>query len=311
MLTAIACLVLSANLRYGAADYAPQGQVAQLQSFLQASGYFPYQPVGVFGPLTLAAVRSYQGAHGVPATGFVGPLTRAAISQSTCGTPVPPAPSSVSLYTVSPAQAPVGGQVNVTGFSFTNDNTILLDGMVAARGVPINSSIAVACTTDPSCRGGIRQTLLFTVPQYLSPNCPPGSMCPMYVRQLTPGNYQLTVQNANGTSNAMTLTVTGSGQTQTLSITGLDAPTQLPVGAAGTWVVHVSTTGSNLSYSVVWGDEFQRTGIMAPGASQVQTNATFSHSYSQAGTYAPIFTVSDNQGHTVSTGATLTVTPLY
>lgn len=301
------------NLYYGLSDRQSAGQVSRLQDFLRSQGLFPYASVGVFGPVTYAAVRNFQIAHSIyPVTGGVGPITRGVIQQLGCGSPTPVPIGSVSLYFISPSQAAVGQTVNVTGFGMTNSNTILLDGMVAATNIPINSSIAVACTTDPSCRGGIRQTLLFTVPQYLSPNCPAGSMCPMYVRQLTPGTYQLTVQNQSGTSNATSFTVTGASQTQPLSITGLDAPAQLPVGTTGAWSVHVSTVGSNLHYSAVWGDEYQSgSNIMMPSSTQVQTSATFSHTYYQTGTYTPTFTVSDDQGRSVSTSASVTVTPIY
>ena len=80
------------------------------------------------------------------------------------------------------------------------------------------SSIAIACPmilgTDyaHTCHGGINQTITFTVPTSLAPNCPANSACPMYMRLVTPGEYDITVQNANGTSNAIPFTVTsGSG----------------------------------------------------------------------------------------------------
>jgi hypothetical protein len=58
--------------------------VTELQKILIADGYLVIPaPTGVFGPLTEAAVKLYQAAHGVPATGFVGPLTRAALNAGT------------------------------------------------------------------------------------------------------------------------------------------------------------------------------------------------------------------------------------
>lgn len=125
--------------------------------------------------------------------------------------PVPtpaPAAASVSIWRVAPSRGSVGTQVSITGFGFTGNNTIIMDGLVAVRHVPISGQIAIACTTDPSCHGGINQTLTFTIPDSLSPNCPEGSMCPLFVRQVTPGSYTLVVQNENGSSNEMQLTIT-------------------------------------------------------------------------------------------------------
>lgn len=56
--------------------------VMELQKVLITSGYLKIAaPTGYFGPLTKAAVKLYQGAHGIVTTGFVGPLTRGALNQ--------------------------------------------------------------------------------------------------------------------------------------------------------------------------------------------------------------------------------------
>ncbi len=311
------CVSINTSLRYGSSDYYTGGAVTQLQQFLVGQGYFnsAYLGTGRFGSLTARAVVQYQAAHGVPATGFMGPLTRAAIYNQTCGgVVIPPVSTGPSLYSMAPTSGPVGTQVSVTGFGFTNSNTILIDGMVAAQNVPISSSIAVACTTDPSCRGGIRQTLVFTVPSYLSPNCAANSMCPMYVRSVTAGNYQVSVQNTSGASNTQTFAVTDSTtNTQKLSVMGIDAPPTLPLGTPGTWTVHVSTGGGTgtLHYSVVWGDEANSAAIMAPQSIPVQSYASFTHTYQRSGTYTPRFTVSDDNGNTVTVSSSIVVTPLY
>lgn len=292
-------MVLSVNLYYGATDYTTGGQVTQLQSFLQTQGYFPYQPVGRFGPATYAAVRKFQIAQGIrPVTGGVGPITRGVINQTLCGgNPVPPpipVPSTPVIYSVSPSQGAVGSTVTIVGAGLSGENTIMFDGMTAVRGVQ-----------------AVNGRLTFTVPEYLQPYCPPGAYCLLYVVQTQARAYTVTVQNQSGTSNAAMFTVTTGTQAQPLSITGLDAPAQLPLGSTGTWTVRVNTTSANLRYSVVWGDEYLHPAIMAPGSTQVQTSASFSHSYAQAGTYTPTFTVTDDSGRSVSTGATVTITPLY
>lgn len=55
--------------------------VMELQTRLKDEGYFTVAPTGYFGSITRAAVMSYQSAHGIPSTGFVGPLTRAQLNQ--------------------------------------------------------------------------------------------------------------------------------------------------------------------------------------------------------------------------------------
>ncbi len=55
--------------------------VTNLQTILIAAGYLDIDaPTGFFGPLTFAALTQYQAAHGIPATGFVGPLTRSQLN---------------------------------------------------------------------------------------------------------------------------------------------------------------------------------------------------------------------------------------
>lgn len=64
------------NLKYGSTGSA----VTELQEFLVSKGFLNTQPTGNFYSLTLAAVKAYQTSANVPSTGFVGPLTRAAIN---------------------------------------------------------------------------------------------------------------------------------------------------------------------------------------------------------------------------------------
>jgi murein L,D-transpeptidase YcbB/YkuD len=51
--------------------------VTELQKALITEGHLTIaSTTNYFGPLTLAAVKKYQKAHGLPETGFVGPMTR-------------------------------------------------------------------------------------------------------------------------------------------------------------------------------------------------------------------------------------------
>ncbi len=55
--------------------------VMELQTRLRDEGYFTATPTGYFGSITQSAVMAYQSAHGLPSTGYVGPLTRAMLNQ--------------------------------------------------------------------------------------------------------------------------------------------------------------------------------------------------------------------------------------
>jgi len=58
--------------------------VTELQKILIADGYLNIPaPTGFYGPMTQAAVKLYQAAHGISTTGYVGPLTRGALNQGT------------------------------------------------------------------------------------------------------------------------------------------------------------------------------------------------------------------------------------
>src|SRR3989344_3539660 len=106
-----------------------------------------------------------------------------------------------------------------------------------------------------------------------------------------------------------TITVTGGTSGGVPSINGLDAPTSLSAGQTGTWTVRASApSGTQLNYSVVWGDEGWVTSAGSAQYSQasVQTSASFTHAYQNAGTYNPTFTVSNSSG-SVQTSASVVV----
>jgi peptidoglycan hydrolase-like protein with peptidoglycan-binding domain len=66
------------NLRRGSTGR----DVVELQKILIAAGYLKLdQPSGFFGAATEAALRTYQGAHGIEGIGTAGPLTRSVLNK--------------------------------------------------------------------------------------------------------------------------------------------------------------------------------------------------------------------------------------
>jgi len=310
-----ACTAIPYNLSLGMYDTA---QVTALQSYLNARGYMSHIPTGYFGPLTYQAVVSFQSSYGIPATGFVGPITRGQIQSLTCGGNPPPV-SSVSILSINPSTAAVGTQISIlgTGFSAT-DNTVYIGGG-AMQHLPATTiynlsagSGSIVCNGYPNCTAP-EQTITFTLPDAVGTYCAPGMMCAMIARLITPGTYPISVMNANGTSNTVNLTVVSNNASSQISILGIDAPNTLPINTPGNWTIHAMAGGStNLHYSVAWGDYLPVSGtIMAAPQAGVQSSATFTHAYAQAGTYHPSFTVTDDAGHSATTSASIVVTPLY
>ena len=60
-------------------------KIKDIQQQLAARGYTPGPIDGVWGRQTVAAVRAFQGQHGLTADGVVGPLTLAALFQGAPG----------------------------------------------------------------------------------------------------------------------------------------------------------------------------------------------------------------------------------
>lgn len=210
------CVTLPVNLFIGVTDASTGGAVTRLQTFLAERGFFDSRHLGTgrFGPITRAAVIRFQGAREIPPTGFVGPITRASISSFGCGinptpSPVPtPAEPAPDLQSLEPSSAATGDTVTITGSGFTTSNNVLIDGMLMAQNVPVASTVSVSCMVgDTTCQAGLRQTLRFTVRDYVAPHCPPGMFCAAIVRPITSGKYLLTVQNDNGISDGLILTI--------------------------------------------------------------------------------------------------------
>lgn len=114
-----ACMNLTHDLTLASRDAATDGQVSDLQFFLQATGYLNFEPTGYFGQLTATAVSEYQEDNSIaPASGVVGPLTRSAMNAHSCG-------KTTNLFTSDDPDirvtAPNGGEV------YSKDDTIKIE----------------------------------------------------------------------------------------------------------------------------------------------------------------------------------------
>jgi peptidoglycan hydrolase-like protein with peptidoglycan-binding domain len=95
------CLSLTSNLSTGSTGHS----VTALQDFLRSNGFLSVASTGYYGPMTAAAVGSFQTFYGLPAIGAVGPLTRVAIQAATCQPIVTPAPTPIVVASSTPATA--------------------------------------------------------------------------------------------------------------------------------------------------------------------------------------------------------------
>ncbi len=177
------------------------------------------------------------------------------------------------LTSLSETSGYAGDSVTITGSGFTASSTVYVGGTVATTST-VNSDTSIT----------------FTVPS------------------MGVGSYDVYVTNENGSSNAIRFELKAAAPAR-VSIEGVNAPVRLSVNQEGTWTVHTGTSAlGSLRYSVIWGDEPPMRISAVSVNTNTQTSATFTHSYSTAGKYAPKFTVSDDQGHSSSVSATVVVT---
>jgi peptidoglycan hydrolase-like protein with peptidoglycan-binding domain len=113
--TSSGCTALSYNLTYKKSkDANTNGEVSDLQYFLQDQGFLRVDPNGLFGPSTLRAVQAFQKRYGFISSGYVGPVTRTKIKEISCNQG---ASTTASTATVS-------GTVSVPGVSSVYGNVL-------------------------------------------------------------------------------------------------------------------------------------------------------------------------------------------
>jgi hypothetical protein len=186
--------VIQANLSYGMADsgLGGLGSVTALQQFLKTNGYLAVQPTGYFGSLTETSVKEFQSENGVPATGYVGPLTRAALGKYSCsgstgqsGTGQPEAITVIS---------PEAGATLTRG-SYQNIIWQQANPSNVAPGTVIASNASTSASTTLSQNMASYDISLVPLP----PQCAAGQACPLYMLAPFPiangvyarGNYQI------------------------------------------------------------------------------------------------------------------------
>jgi hypothetical protein len=165
--TTIACLVtlafsalVATPLAFAATPFSQNlhlgdrgSSVVALQQFLNAQGFAlaqsgagsPGHETSMFGPHTLRALTKFQSAHGLPATGFFGPLTRAKIAELTTAASSPSL-SPASSSTPAPATIPFPGQA-LPGYA---------PGQIIFIGGP--SPITVTVNTTPPVISAVAST---------------------------------------------------------------------------------------------------------------------------------------------------------
>lgn len=133
-----------------------------------------------------------------------------------------------------------------------------------------------------------------------------------YATSLTAGSYYYYVKAKDNSENRNEKVtgkagfgISGGPANHAPVITGITAPTNLAVGAQGTWSVGAyDPENGPLSYSVAWGDE-SSAGVAQPSAaSQV---SAFTHIYYSAGAYSPTFYVTDSAGLSAQSSSAVVV----
>ena len=282
---------LPSNLDIGSKN----NSVYFLQKVLNDSGYYPEGLItGYYGKLTRKAVNAFKSAN---ANSDLNSLVKKYYPKE-CGEGGETSAPSITVL------SPNGGEVWQIGKNYgikwvssglQNNNKIYIDLVKPSETMSGGSFATIVARIATN----ITDTGIFswTIPQ----NIPLAS------------NYKILIENEGGEvldkSDSYFKIVSSS--TNPPVISGISGPQSLNVNQMGTWTVNASdSSGGNLSYSVIWGDEVlpQCSHFGCPASSTTsQQSATFTHTYSFAAAFNPTFTVTNSSGQSAKTSLSVNV----
>lgn len=271
---------LTKRLQIGSTDK----EVKTLQEFLKRDPeVYPEGLVtGYYGALTEKAVKKFQEKNGIEAIGVVGPKTLEKINKVI-------EEKKITICHI-PSENPEKKQTITISKSALEAHMAHGDKMGACEGetipTPTPTPIQKPIPTTPVCI------------QVITPaKDPTTGNCKIFPTPCDVPNNWINVDNCPISGN------------QPPIISGVGGPTALKIGEIGTWTVKASDPEQGaLNYSVIWGDEAY--GISASQAAQSTSYiqaTTFTHSYSNAGIYNPVFIVVDNNGLSAKTSISVNV----
>lgn len=306
--------------------------VVSLQTWLVNNGFdIPAVSSGVsakgyFGGQTRTALAAYQKSIGLSNYGFFGPLTRGRLNSNHDQ-------RGASLRVTSPNGGETWQKGTTQNITWTGSQgvvasaiwtgSIWLDPAIPACAEPtasIRCMIAVHAPYVIAQNVNLNsRSFAWTVGQILNdtqsdlPNI--GTVSDgQYKVRICPVNSNASNVNSSAcdSSDAYFNIASNVSNGNAPVINGIDAPTSLVVNQTGTWTVHATDPqNGTLGYSVDWGDVVLNVsqGYAASlNAVQFTQSTTFTHSYSNVGTYTVRFTVRNGAGLTAETSATVTVT---
>ncbi|MCX6712573.1 MAG: peptidoglycan-binding protein [Candidatus Vogelbacteria bacterium] len=239
------------------------GQVSFVQQKLIAGGYLNInRPTGWFGKMTVSALKKWQQANSLTATGDVGASDRTVLCGGIIDNPWMAClnKKGVRVYTILECPA-CEQQANLFGKNWPAVQKIDCG--------TYPSNISATCTN-----AGIKG-----FPAWVF-----GDGSKLEGSQTFPS-----ILEHSGCAGSCSNNNCGGVDNNKITINSVSGPNSINVGQTGTWVTNVtSPSGINLAYWVNWGDS-------GPGKGTLNQGSTFTHSYTQTGTFQVSFTVYDQR----------------